>query len=255
MKYLLIIWSFLLLISCEKMLPSQKIIEVVSWGDMGETIKEGDTVQILITQEYSRNDIIFFLQVEVETDSLILIPSRILGLPGETVMMRNGVIYINDQEYVDPPEVNRPYLLHLGLLGSSFFEETNFEQSDFSPKDFFELSLTKTELELVDYRWKNVNEIPGLETLHSSEGIVGRTSKNNWSRYNWGPIKIPNVGDKVVLDDRNNGLYDALFFEKKKKNLVEIECYFLISDDRGSEFDSRFIGLIPENAVIGKVVH
>ncbi|MFK7920556.1 MAG: S26 family signal peptidase [Bacteroidia bacterium] len=177
-----------------------------------------------------------------------------MGLTGESIKMRNGVIYINSQAYLDPIDVNRPYALHLGLRDSTFFAGTNFEQSGSPPKSFFVLDLRTTELALVDDKWMNVNEISRMENIHSAGDVIGGTVENNWNRYNWGPFKIPNVGDKVVLNDKNERLYESLFFEKRKKNLVTTECYFLISDDRGTLYDSRFIGLIPKRAIIGKVM-
>ncbi|MFK7920555.1 MAG: hypothetical protein AB8H47_01300 [Bacteroidia bacterium] len=61
MEYLLIILGFLLLVSCENMIPPAKeIVEVVAWDGMGKAIEEGDTLQFLITEEYRRNDVVGF---------------------------------------------------------------------------------------------------------------------------------------------------------------------------------------------------
>lgn len=80
---------------------------VVPTGSMENTIMPGDHLlglrSAIITSEYERGDIIFFLFPDDETQHYV---KRIIGLPGEKVVINNGKIYIDDSEV----PLEEPYL-------------------------------------------------------------------------------------------------------------------------------------------------
>lgn len=80
---------------------------VVPTGSMENTIMPGDHLlglrSAIIMSEYERGDIIFFLFPDDETQNYV---KRIIGLPGEKVVINNGKIYIDDSEV----PLEEPYL-------------------------------------------------------------------------------------------------------------------------------------------------
>ena len=80
---------------------------VVPTGSMENTIMPGDHLlglrSAIIMSEYERGDIIFFLFPDDETQHYV---KRIIGLPGEKVVINNGKIYIDDSEV----PLEEPYL-------------------------------------------------------------------------------------------------------------------------------------------------
>ena len=71
----------------------------VPTGSMENTIMPGDNILGLrlayVTEEPERGDIIFFYFPDDETQKYV---KRIIGLPGETITIVDGKIYINDSE-------------------------------------------------------------------------------------------------------------------------------------------------------------
>lgn len=72
----------------------------VNGTSMNDTLEHGDTM-ILNKIGMKINGIKRFQIVVIETDKSYLI-KRIIGMPGETIEYKNGVLYINDKEIEDP---------------------------------------------------------------------------------------------------------------------------------------------------------
>ncbi len=91
---------FILLVASRFFVP--KIIElidnrfiIVNGNSMAPTLNDGDKILYKKTDSFKRFDIIVF-----KNDSNTLI-KRIYGLPGETIIINNGKIYINSTELID----------------------------------------------------------------------------------------------------------------------------------------------------------
>ncbi len=69
----------------------------VDGTSMHQTLKDGDILLLYKMAKYDRFDIVVLN--EYEDDEIII--KRIIGLPGETVEIRNGKIYIDDVEMPD----------------------------------------------------------------------------------------------------------------------------------------------------------
>ncbi len=95
----------------------------------------------------------------------------------------------------------------------------------------------------------------------------------DWTIRNFGPVYIPQKGDRVVLDSVNRYMYKNLIEYESGKKLTEIdgvfylnaeECraytfhknyYFLAGDHARDSKDSRYWGLLPEDHIVGKVAY
>ena len=101
-------FTFLITIAIVFLLKNFVIINAtVPTGSMENTIMPGDNLLgfrlAYVTEEPARGDIIFFYFPDDETQKYV---KRIIGLPGETVTILDGKIYINDAK--EPLE--EPYL-------------------------------------------------------------------------------------------------------------------------------------------------
>ena len=74
---------------------------------MERTIMAGDRIVVLKTEkeDYSRNDLIIFNHPD---DNGLQLVKRCIGLPGDTVILREGVVHVNGKPVVDPPSVRAP---------------------------------------------------------------------------------------------------------------------------------------------------
>jgi len=92
-----------------------------------------------------------------------------------------------------------------------------------------------------------------------------------WNQDNFGPIIVPKKGYKIKLSVKNIEFYKDLILDDNKNNLVRIKnnhiylngnetnyykiknnYYFVLGDNREFAIDSRYIGFIKEDAIIGK---
>lgn len=63
-------------------------------------------------REIERGDIVVFLPPNDNRDYI----KRIIGLPGETVEIKKGVVYINKQQLFEPYKIDRPDFSNFGPL-------------------------------------------------------------------------------------------------------------------------------------------
>lgn len=104
---------------CVFLLKNYVIINAnVPTGSMENTIMPNDNLLgyrlAYVNEEPQRGDVIFFYFPDDETQKFV---KRVIGLPGETVRIENGEIYINDSEV----PLEEPYLKEEWTRGTGPF--------------------------------------------------------------------------------------------------------------------------------------
>lgn len=92
----------------------------------------------------------------------------------------------------------------------------------------------------------------------------------NWTILNMGPLYVPRQGDRVALDTLNCRLYNKMIAYESQLSVYERDgkvyagdslmsdytfrtsWYFMGGDKMWNSQDSRYIGLIPEEFIVGK---
>ena len=143
----------------------------VPTGSMENTILPGDNIMgfriAYLLEEPERGDIIFFYFPDDETQKYV---KRIIGLPGEKVVINEGKIYIDDSEV----PLEEPYLKEEWLNGVGPYEFQVPEDSYFVLGDNRNLS--------ADARyWKN--------PYVSEEKIIGKAIFTYYPLDRWGLVK------------------------------------------------------------------
>ena len=94
---------------------------------------------------------------------------------------------------------------------------------------------------------------------------------SNFSKDNYGPIRIPRKGDIVRLTPLNYPLYSALIADEGhevslqgrsvfidgapvQNYTVQSNYYFAMGDNRDNSLDSRFWGFLPEKDIVGQAL-
>ncbi|GAL85447.1 signal peptidase I [Sporocytophaga myxococcoides] len=246
---------------------------VIPTPQMEPALMVGDKVAVSNTKLIERKDVTVFLYPE---DLKTYYIQRCIGLPGDSLEIKNSNVFINGEKLEDVPIKLRYY----ATMDGSEINSELLKKCGIGMSENYRLSSDTYIFFLDEMQAEVFRDSEFIKKFHPAFSVEGEAEKRIYpksEKYKWnvdfyGPIYIPKKGDKISLTDKTIDLYlrcIELENDSVKRTgsgllvnggpIVSYEFkenyFFMMGDNRHNSLDSRYWGLLPEKLVKGKAMY
>ncbi len=206
---------------------------------------------------------------------------RCVALPGDTLTVRDGLVWINSVQQEVYPGIQLTYRVetdghklsnkiidNLGLNIGELYFDSRIPGYPAMPLTAEKLETVRSFSHVVSVE-ANLDRYPSV--MDSYLLLFPFTEKTRWTRDFYGPLWIPEKGATVALNAETLPFYERIIRDyehntlrvtpegtilvngqQAKEYTFKQDYYFMMGDNRHNSLDSRYWGFVPEDHIVGK---
>ena len=194
---------------------------------------------------------------------------RCVGLPGQTLQIKDRIVYLDGKANKEPDNVQYNYRVELtGRLPEDFIKEIRLSFDDL--RTLYQLGycpLTQKMKEAMEARPDLVKKVE-LMPSDDDRPLYPLNGNTHWTCDNYGPIWIPAKGANITLNLNNLPIYERCIKEYEGNTLevneqgdilingekatsytFQMDYYWMQGDNRHNSADSHYWGLCPRTTL------